>query len=75
MKKSFNVRALGAGDIAALRAMLSMFGKAFDDVETYSARQPVDSYLENLLSSDTFVALAASSGCKVIGGFAAYVLP
>jgi ribosomal protein S18 acetylase RimI-like enzyme len=74
-KKPFNVRALGAGDIAALRAMLSMFGKAFDDVETYTVRQPGDAYLQILLSSDTFVALAASSDGKVIGGLAAYVLP
>jgi aminoglycoside 3-N-acetyltransferase I len=75
MKKSFDVRVLGAGDIALLRAVLSMFGTAFGEVATYTERQPDDLYLERLLSSSTFVAVTAFSGGKVIGGIAAYVLP
>lgn len=58
-----------------MRAMLAMFGKAFDEVTTYTARQPDDAYLESLLTSNTFVAVAAFSGSKVVGGIAAYVLP
>lgn len=69
------IRILGPGDAASLRAMLSMFGKAFADSETYTARQPEDAYLERLLASDTFVAVAAFSAGDVIGGLAAYVLP
>jgi len=75
MKTPFDVRALGTGDIASLRAMLSMFGAAFGEVATYSARQPDDAYLARLLSSGTFVAVAAFSGGEVVGGIAAYVLP
>ena len=29
---TFDIRALGPGDAAPLRAMLSMFGRAFDDI-------------------------------------------
>jgi aminoglycoside 3-N-acetyltransferase I len=70
-----DVRGLGAGDLPAMRAMLAMFGTAFADVPTYTARQPDDDYLRRLLASDTFVAIAAFSGGDVIGGLAGYVLP
>jgi aminoglycoside 3-N-acetyltransferase I len=66
---------LGAGEVPVLRNMLAMFGKAFDDVPTYTANQPVDAYLQRLLESDTFVAIAALEGTHVVGGLAGYVLP
>jgi aminoglycoside 3-N-acetyltransferase I len=75
MKTPFDVRVLRAGDIATMRAMLSMFGRAFGEVHTYTARQPDDAYLESLLSSDAFVAVAARSEGAVIGGVGAYLLP
>lgn len=71
----FEVRVLGADDAATLRAMLSMFGRAFDDRPAYESRQPDDAYLARLLASPGFVALAALSGTEVIGGLAGYVLP
>jgi aminoglycoside 3-N-acetyltransferase I len=73
--KPFDVRILGTGDIAPMRAMLSMFGAAFREVATYTACQPDDAYLERLLCSDTFVAVAAFSRGMVIGGIAGYLLP
>lgn len=75
MRDPVQVRALGNEDVASLRAMLSVFGRAFDEVTTYTTRQPDDRYLEALLSRDTFVAIAAFAGPTVIGGLAAYVLP
>ena len=75
MNKPFDVRVLGAEDTASMRAMLFMFGKAFGEAATYTAQQPDDAYLERLLSSSTFVAVAALSGGEVIGGITAYVLP
>jgi aminoglycoside 3-N-acetyltransferase I len=68
------IRALGPGDLPAMRRMLAMFGEAFDEVTTYSAAQPGAEYLESLLASDTFIALAAQRGDAVVGGLAAYVL-
>lgn len=52
-----------------------MFGTAFGDVETYTARQPDDAYLTSLLANPGFVAVAAFSAGRVIGGIAGYVLP
>lgn len=54
--------------------MLSMFGRAFAEPATYVAHQPEDPYLRNLLASNTFIAIVAVAGGKVIGGIAAYVL-
>lgn len=71
-----DIRVLGPGDVAPMRAMLAMFGAAFDDTTTYDrARQPDDAYLERLLASKTFIAVAAYRDATVIGGVAAYVLP
>lgn len=58
-----------------MRAMLGMFGKAFAEQETYTAAQPDDAYLTQLLSSSTFIAIAAFEGSTVIGGLAGYILP
>ena len=74
MKTTVDVRVLDAGDVVLLRDMLSMFGRAFGEPATYAERQPDDSYLRSLLSSNTFIAVAAVAGSKVIGGIAAYIL-
>src|SRR2546423_14017289 len=75
MNQAIHVRALGGKDVAAMRAMLSLFGKAFGESETYTAAQPDDAYLSQLLSSRAFVTIAAFEESNVIGGIAAYVLP
>lgn len=64
----------GAGDARILRAMLDLFGREFGDVPTYSARQPGPAYLHRLLASETFIAIAAFSGPRLVGALAAYVL-
>ena len=68
-------RPLGPFDIGLMRGLLRMFGRAFDDMPTYTAAQPDDAYLGHLLDSDTFIAVAALQGEVVVGGLAAYVLP
>jgi ribosomal protein S18 acetylase RimI-like enzyme len=67
--------ALRASDLAFMRRMLDMFGRAFDEPATYSSQQPDDDYLRQLLSAQTFIAIAALDGEDVIGGLAGYVLP
>ena len=57
-----------------METLLTVFGEAFDEVETYSAAQPSYAYLEHLLGSDPFIALAAFKGGKVVGGLVAYEL-
>jgi ribosomal protein S18 acetylase RimI-like enzyme len=75
------IRTLGPDDLPAMRAMLALFGQAFDEPETYTGRPPDDAYLAALLSRRDFIAIAAvasddaSAGPRVVGGLAAYVLP
>ncbi|NNU42161.1 AAC(3)-I family aminoglycoside N-acetyltransferase [Ramlibacter montanisoli] len=69
------VRQLAPEDESLMRAMLRMFGGAFDEPDTYGRRQPGSAYLRQLLGRDTFIALAAVQGSEVVGGLAAYELP
>ena len=68
------IRKLGPADLTWMHGMLTMFGEAFDDVETYGKARPRAAYLERLLGSDDFIALAALVGDEVVGGLAAYEL-
>ena len=70
-----STRALSASDIVAFRSLLTLFGSAFNERETYVSAQPDDDYLRRLLGSDTFIAIATFVGATPIGGLAAYVLP
>ena len=58
-----------------MRGVLSLFGQAFDEPDTYTAKQPNDAYLGGLLASPTFIAIAALDATDVVGALAAYVLP
>lgn len=69
-----SVRRLGSEDVTALRSMLRVFGAAFDDSQTYTAAQPDDRYLGDLLADETFVALVAEADEAVVGGLVAYEL-
>lgn len=75
MTEEFRTRTLGSGDVPAMRGLLAVFGRAFDDEATYGGRPPSDEYLEALLASTTFVAIAVFAGSAVVGGLAGYVLP
>ena len=65
---------LGPENVAVMEAMLAMFGEAFGEPQTYGDARPTHAYLERLLGSDHFLALAALSGSVVAGGLAAYEL-
>lgn len=69
------IRQLAPEDESLMRAMLRMFGEAFDEADTYGRKQPGTAYLRQLLGGDTFIALAAVKGDEVVGGLAAYELP
>jgi aminoglycoside 3-N-acetyltransferase I len=72
---NYRIKILSGNDIDVMRGMLAMFGEAFDDRSTYTQHQPDDVYLKELLSGASFIAIAALSGTKVVGGIAAYTLP
>jgi len=75
MSVPHDIQVLTATDLKPLRAMLSLFGRAFEDPETFEAQPPSDDYLRGLLQSEFFVAIAALRGQQVIGGITGYVLP
>jgi aminoglycoside 3-N-acetyltransferase I len=63
------------GDVPLLRSLLGLFGEAFEDRDTYVARQPDDAYLQRLLLNPDFVAIAAQVDGEVVGALAGYLLP
>ncbi|MGB3672419.1 MAG: AAC(3)-I family aminoglycoside N-acetyltransferase [Phormidesmis sp.] len=74
MAADIEIRHLNPDDIPQMRALLTVFGKAFDDLQTYTATPPSGHYLQNLLRDGSFVALAAMKNHNVVGGIAAYEL-
>ncbi len=69
-----SIRQLTENDVALMKALLATFGEVFEEEATYCGNPPGEGYLQRLLGSDTFIALAALQGDEVIGGLAAYEL-
>lgn len=74
MSRNVRVRFLTPDDVALMEPLLTMFGEAFNEAETYSGKRPSVTYLKRLLGGDSFIALAAFEGEQVVGGLAAYEL-
>ena len=74
LSPSIAIRRLGLLDVPVLRRLNALFGQAFADLETYTAEQPDDAYLEGLLAREHIFALVALSGEEVLGGLVAYEL-
>lgn len=74
MPTSFSIKQLSAMDLELMDSTLSLFGDAFNEVETYTARRPGNAYLQKLLGSDYFIALVAIQDNQVVGALAAYEL-
>ena len=71
---SLNVRRIAPEDIALMEDLMTVFGEAFEDADTYTGNRPSAGYLRRRLESDDFIALAASKHDQVVGGLAAYEL-
>ena len=71
---SFSMSRLTSGDVATMAALMTVFGEAFEDVQTYTAARPRTAYLQDLLGRENFIALAALKDGAVVGGLAAYEL-
>lgn len=70
----FVCKVLAPADLPLMRALMKLFGEAFDEVETYQARAPSEEYLRRLLAKPHFIAIVAMKGQEVVGGLAAYEL-
>jgi aminoglycoside 3-N-acetyltransferase I len=71
---SVESRQITPHDLTLMEALLTTFGEAFNEVDTYTASRPSEGYLRRLLGGDTFIALAAVKNGEVVGGIAAYEL-
>lgn len=67
-------RLTAVSDIAHLRALNAVFGRAFDDAQTYGAEPPDNAYLARLLVRDHVIVLVALIEGEVVGGLVAYEL-
>jgi aminoglycoside 3-N-acetyltransferase I len=65
---------LTTADVPLLKAMSSVFGKAFGDPVAYESTVPGDAYLSRLLGKEHFIAIVGMVDGVVIGGLAAYQL-
>jgi aminoglycoside 3-N-acetyltransferase I len=74
MPTPFMIQRLAADDLALMDGLLTMFGEAFGEPDTYGRARPGAGYLRRLLGSDSFIALAAVRNGEVVGGLAAYEL-
>jgi aminoglycoside 3-N-acetyltransferase I len=68
------VIALSVDDIALFRAAMTLFGRAFDDAESYQGAPPSDDYVRGWLGNPGNILLVAAEGETVVGAVAAYVL-
>ena len=71
---SYTYQQLASSDVPILKALLKVFGEAFQEVDTFQSAIPSDEYLESLLSKPHFITLVAMDGNAVVGGLAAYEL-
>lgn len=67
-------KSLSQTDLGAMRELIYLFSKAFEDPENYASKKPTDDYLSRLLKKEDFIALVALAKGKIVGGLAAYVL-
>ena len=74
MTSATRIRRLGAADVAIMENLMTVFGEAFEDPDTYTGARPDRGYMVSILSSDSVIALAALRGDVVVGGLVAYEL-
>lgn len=70
----YSTKRLRIDDLVEMKALLRMFGDAFEDPENYHAHVPDDAYLLERLADDSFFAVVATDNGVTIGGLAAYEL-
>ena len=74
MPADCTIHSLTPDDVELMHGMLTTLGEAFEEVDTYCGARPANRYLQGLLGSEYFIALAAVRGGRVVAGLAAYEL-
>lgn len=70
----FTVQQLAQNDIARFRALNDLFGRVFEDAESYVGKPPSEAYAQKVLSKESVIPLVALSEERLIGGLVAYEL-
>ncbi|MDX2037319.1 MAG: GNAT family N-acetyltransferase [Isosphaeraceae bacterium] len=73
MPSTYEIRVLNVGDPAAMRGILSVFGRAFED-DAEPSDSPDDTYLAERLADPDAIAIAAIEEGVVVGGLTAHFL-
>lgn len=71
---TFSIVRLGSDGVEQMRALNGLFGRAFDDLDSYGSALPSQAYLSRLLGREHVFALVAIEDDEVIGGLVAYAL-
>ena len=71
---NFAIQQITTDNMGLMGDLLTLFGTEFDELDTYTANKPSVAYLQQLLTSDTFIVLVALKQTQVVGGLAAYKL-
>ena len=75
---AFRIERLAPDDVGTFALLNTLFGEAFEDMDTYTGQRPDAEYLRGLLADDGVFALVAiegdAAGDAVIGGLVAYTL-
>lgn len=71
---STKIERLKQHDVAGLRELNQLFGRAFHDAGSYGSNRPSDAYLNDFLAKEQHIVLVALREKTVIGGLVAYVL-
>ncbi len=70
--KAFDIKRLTKADLSSFELLINLFNAVFDEKEPAIG---LKTNLEKLLGNSEFIALAAVSENKIVGGLTAYVLP
>ncbi|WP_031242337.1 AAC(3)-I family aminoglycoside N-acetyltransferase [Advenella kashmirensis] len=68
------IECLKTQDVSMLRELNQLFGRAFDDADSYGGNPPSDDYLNDFLAKEQNIVLVALHQKTVIGGLVAYAL-
>lgn len=71
---AYTYRTLADPDVPLLKNLLTVFGEAFGEPDTYQSAMPSEQYLRALLGKQHVIALVALDGDTVVGGLVAYEL-
>jgi aminoglycoside 3-N-acetyltransferase I len=75
MSATFTIQRLRSEHAHLVPALLTMFGKAFENAHEWSVARPDAAYLAKLLAKPDVIVLAALKNEQIVGGLVAYELP